>query len=414
MASRNEEETSNTATAESYNHHSSHVRFDLDESHRGDDLDEALNETDEFLELSTLSNQPSTSSLDSAVNGDMNHSRSKSMDGTAHDRRAATKYFSRWVKRLVCEEKRTQEKKILIVSYSSTFSLTTHMILLDNWVHSISRRKMSGVVLNSSASLRPFATVTTPKDFCHLLGGDRVINKVNSLRCTNRSNRILSSIRFWSRTMELPQSNVCVPSDVGPMKCFDMRMRSNLSLWSHQKICKPMPVRSLFETSIASIFHLVRRIHSLCRSLRQCSRRPIAYELFELWTDLGYCQAFSRTRWVDRVVVFRRSSMVSLLAVWAGWGHASENPKLPELLHRNGIVFIGKRMIFLLPIRNQLAPFESNRSTRTSHVVARSVVSSRTILCFSTNFIWFYRWQDSIEYHCSKCWCTNTAMEWLS
>jgi len=29
-------------------------------------------------------------------------------------------------------------------------------------------------------------------------------------------------------------------------------------------------------------------------------------------------------------------------AVWAGWGHASENPKLPELLHKNGIVFIGK------------------------------------------------------------------------
>nr|KAG5704977.1 hypothetical protein BaRGS_022819 [Batillaria attramentaria] len=28
-------------------------------------------------------------------------------------------------------------------------------------------------------------------------------------------------------------------------------------------------------------------------------------------------------------------------AVWAGWGHASENPKLPELLHKNGIQFIG-------------------------------------------------------------------------
>ncbi|KAM3955585.1 LOW QUALITY PROTEIN: acetyl-CoA carboxylase-like [Aphomia sociella] len=28
-------------------------------------------------------------------------------------------------------------------------------------------------------------------------------------------------------------------------------------------------------------------------------------------------------------------------AVWAGWGHASENPKLPELLHRSGVVFIG-------------------------------------------------------------------------
>lgn len=27
--------------------------------------------------------------------------------------------------------------------------------------------------------------------------------------------------------------------------------------------------------------------------------------------------------------------------MWAGWGHASENPKLPELLHRAGVVFIG-------------------------------------------------------------------------
>ncbi|XP_029649542.1 acetyl-CoA carboxylase-like isoform X2 [Octopus sinensis] len=28
-------------------------------------------------------------------------------------------------------------------------------------------------------------------------------------------------------------------------------------------------------------------------------------------------------------------------AVWAGWGHASENPRLPELLHKHGITFIG-------------------------------------------------------------------------
>jgi acetyl-CoA carboxylase/biotin carboxylase 1 len=27
--------------------------------------------------------------------------------------------------------------------------------------------------------------------------------------------------------------------------------------------------------------------------------------------------------------------------VWAGWGHASENPKLTELLIKNSIVFIG-------------------------------------------------------------------------
>ncbi len=32
---------------------------------------------------------------------------------------------------------------------------------------------------------------------------------------------------------------------------------------------------------------------------------------------------------------------IPVQAVWAGWGHASENPKLPELLNRNGIAFIG-------------------------------------------------------------------------
>lgn len=32
-------------------------------------------------------------------------------------------------------------------------------------------------------------------------------------------------------------------------------------------------------------------------------------------------------------------------AVWAGWGHASENPKLPELLHKHNISFIGTRCV---------------------------------------------------------------------
>ncbi len=35
------------------------------------------------------------------------------------------------------------------------------------------------------------------------------------------------------------------------------------------------------------------------------------------------------------------------IAVWAGWGHASENPKLPELLHRHGIIFIGNLIWFI-------------------------------------------------------------------
>uniref|UniRef100_A0A8D0GX21 acetyl-CoA carboxylase n=1 Tax=Sphenodon punctatus TaxID=8508 RepID=A0A8D0GX21_SPHPU len=35
------------------------------------------------------------------------------------------------------------------------------------------------------------------------------------------------------------------------------------------------------------------------------------------------------------------SKRVPVQAVWAGWGHASENPKLPELLHKHGVAFLG-------------------------------------------------------------------------
>ncbi|XP_075372691.1 acetyl-CoA carboxylase 2 [Mycteria americana] len=35
------------------------------------------------------------------------------------------------------------------------------------------------------------------------------------------------------------------------------------------------------------------------------------------------------------------SKRIPVQAVWAGWGHASENPKLPELLQKNGIAFLG-------------------------------------------------------------------------
>lgn len=43
---------------------------------------------------------------------------------------------------------------------------------------------------------------------------------------------------------------------------------------------------------------------------------------------------------VDLILDIAKRTQVQ--AVWAGWGHSSENPKLPELLHKNNIIFIGK------------------------------------------------------------------------
>ncbi|XP_067945833.1 acetyl-CoA carboxylase-like [Watersipora subatra] len=42
---------------------------------------------------------------------------------------------------------------------------------------------------------------------------------------------------------------------------------------------------------------------------------------------------------VELIVDLAKRSQVQ--AVWAGWGHASENPHLPQLLHKHGLVFIG-------------------------------------------------------------------------
>lgn len=42
---------------------------------------------------------------------------------------------------------------------------------------------------------------------------------------------------------------------------------------------------------------------------------------------------------VERIVDIAKRMNVQ--AVWAGWGHASEHPKLPELLTKAGIAFMG-------------------------------------------------------------------------
>ena len=41
---------------------------------------------------------------------------------------------------------------------------------------------------------------------------------------------------------------------------------------------------------------------------------------------------------------------IPVQAVWAGWGHASENPKLPEILQENDIEFIGKKRLAVMYI----------------------------------------------------------------
>ena len=42
-------------------------------------------------------------------------------------------------------------------------------------------------------------------------------------------------------------------------------------------------------------------------------------------------------------------------AVWPGWGHASENPNLPESLREKGIVFIGPPSTSMAALGDKIA-----------------------------------------------------------
>ena|ERR1700722_7616076 len=129
MASGNEEKKSSSKLQQKRVLPTSKVKSDLDGSQHIDDANQSLDEVDEFLEFSPLSNNPSSSSNDSTTNGTTTLQR----------------------KTLSNNENKSTAKRCL--------------------------RKMSGITMGSSISLRP-TNITTPKELCDLFGGSRVINKV--------------------------------------------------------------------------------------------------------------------------------------------------------------------------------------------------------------------------------------------
>ena len=56
---------------------------------------------------------------------------------------------------------------------------------------------------------------------------------------------------------------------------------------------------------------------------------------------------------VDVIVDIAKSKGVD--AVWPGWGHASENPRLPDTLAENGIKFIGPNSKVMAALGDKIA-----------------------------------------------------------
>lgn len=95
MSLGNKEKTKKSAKSDSHKSRSTNVHFDLEESQRLNGSQASLEEVDEFLELSTTSNNPSTMSFDSGRYGTTNETRAVHNDGTNFQRNATMKVISR-------------------------------------------------------------------------------------------------------------------------------------------------------------------------------------------------------------------------------------------------------------------------------------------------------------------------------
>ncbi|KAK3576974.1 hypothetical protein CHS0354_005975 [Potamilus streckersoni] len=130
--------------------------------------------------------------------------------------------------------------------------------------------------------------VATPEEFVHKFGGNKVINKVLIANNGIAAVKCMRSVRRWAYEMFRNERAVRFIVMVAPE---DLKANAEYIRMADQYV--PVPGGSNNNN----------------------------YANVELILDIA-----KRTQ---------------VQAVWAGWGHASENPKLPDLLHKNGIVFIG-------------------------------------------------------------------------
>ncbi|UJR23581.1 hypothetical protein I4U23_026570 [Adineta vaga] len=239
MASNDDEKISPSKAVQKRNQQTSKVKFDLGACQQTDVANESVDEVDGFLQSSTLSENPSLSSIDSTSNGSVSSLTPRILP--KNDPKATKRRYS---------------------------------------------RKMSGLNV-ASVGLR-MTNVTTPKELCDLLGGSRVINKILIANNGIAAVKCMRSIRRWSYEMFRQENAIKFVAMVTPE---DMKANAEYIRYAD---------------------HYVNV---------QGGPSHMNYSNCELILDIA--------------------KRFPVEAVWAGWGHASENPKLPELLHRHGIIFIG-------------------------------------------------------------------------
>ncbi|XP_045390561.1 acetyl-CoA carboxylase 2 isoform X1 [Lemur catta] len=131
-------------------------------------------------------------------------------------------------------------------------------------------------------------TVASPAEFVTRFGGDRVIEKVLIANNGIAAVKCMRSIRRWSYEMFRNERAIRFVVMVTPE---DLKANAEYIKMADQYVPVPGGPNNNNYANVELIVDIAKRI-------------PVQ-------------------------------------AVWAGWGHASENPKLPELLRKHGIAFLG-------------------------------------------------------------------------
>ncbi|XP_055889242.1 acetyl-CoA carboxylase-like isoform X3 [Biomphalaria glabrata] len=176
------------------------------------------------------------------------------------------------------------------LSTQSSYEVTE--MLLDPAAHTPNmRHTMSGISLDSAAKRRSYVKdfcVATPEEFVKSFGGNVVINKVLIANNGIAAVKCMRSVRRWAYEMFRNERAIKFVVMVTPE---DLKANAEYIRMADQYVPVPGGTNNNNYANVELILDIAKRI-------------PVQ-------------------------------------AVWAGWGHASENPKLPELLHKNGIEFIG-------------------------------------------------------------------------
>ncbi|XP_059482101.1 acetyl-CoA carboxylase isoform X3 [Neocloeon triangulifer] len=177
-------------------------------------------------------------------------------------------------------ELQRQDSFIDSITYGNTFSTNERRKRL--------RPSMSqGTVLKAKMLEKDFI-VATPEEFVKKFGGTRVINKVLIANNGIGAVKCMRSIRRWSYEMFRHERAIRFVVMVTPE---DLKANAEYIKMADHYVAVPGGTNNNNYANVELILDIALR------------------------------------------------SQVQ--AVWAGWGHASENPKLPELLHKNNIAFIG-------------------------------------------------------------------------